>query len=180
MQLWSGSRKNYKALCSLYNINRPCIIYQTCGPYKVWGSLYNINRPCMIYQTYEKIPDLWTLYGLIELQTLCNYDRPCKKIIRSGGLCEIVTSLPLLTMPADFIRSGGLCIIPTGLACFTRPVKNYQTCGVYKFSSPLQMFTGLINIMGLQHFITSGGRCTILSSPTDIVTTLVKINVADV
>ena len=44
----------------------------------------------MIYQTYEKIPDLWTLYGLIELQTLCNYDRPCKKNIRSGGLCEIV------------------------------------------------------------------------------------------
>ena len=39
----------------------------------------------MIYQACEKLPAFWTLYCLIELETLCNNDQLCEKDIRS---CE--------------------------------------------------------------------------------------------
>jgi hypothetical protein len=60
--------------------------------YKVLSALYNINQPRMIHQTREKQPTLWTLYGLTELQTLCNYDRPCI-IYQTCGLYKVWWSL---------------------------------------------------------------------------------------
>ena len=45
--------------------------------YKVWRTLYNINKSCMIYQTCGKSPGLWTLYGVIGLRTLYNTYQPC-------------------------------------------------------------------------------------------------------
>ena len=78
-------------------------IYQTHGLYKVCWSLCNISQPCVIYQTCRKSPGLWTLYGVIELQTLWNFCQPCK-IYRTGGLYKVC----------------GLCILSTSVAKFAQ------------------------------------------------------------
>ena len=61
-------------------------IYRGYAPYKVLRPLHNINRACMIYQTCEKLSGLWALYGLIQLQTLCNIYQPFE---HPPGLCTL-------------------------------------------------------------------------------------------
>jgi hypothetical protein len=51
------------------------------------------NGLAKIYKICEKLPHLSKLHGLIELQTLSNFYRPCEKIIRSFELCRLFTGL---------------------------------------------------------------------------------------
>jgi hypothetical protein len=47
----------------------------------------------MIYQTGEKLQDLWSIYGVIELQPLYNVYRPVKKMADSWTLYKVTQAL---------------------------------------------------------------------------------------
>ena len=141
------------------------MIYQTCGLYKVWQSLYNINRPCMFYQICEKLPFFWTLYGLIELQTLCNIDQPCKKNICSCendqpfGLYKVWQPLQNIYRPCMVFQTCGLYNVCQSLYNIDRPCMIYQTC-----EKLLAFWTlyDLIELQTLYHTIRTHGLVQLL------------------
>jgi hypothetical protein len=127
----------------------------------------------VIYQTCGKSPGLWTLYGVIVLQTLWNVDQPCKMVdyIRSCGLCILSNSVaeiakywqPFRKLPRliVFIRSCDLCIISTTVL---QNLPGLRT--LYALATFVQYWPAFRNFTELMDFIRSVVLCIILASLT--------------
>ena len=138
--------------------------------------MYNINKSCVIYQTCGKSPGLWTLYEVIVLQTLWNVDQPCK-MYRTGGLYKVLWPLyiieqrrkkcTILTTLSKITRTYSLYMVLRPLHNINNRFKNLPGLRtLYGLATFVQYWPAFWNFTGLMDFIRSVVHCIISASLT--------------